>query len=150
MAAKWARNRIPVPESLSGDDREAFAFAALDFIRARTAAGKGKGGRNFPKYTTEYVQSLDFKNAGKRSSPVNLKLSGDMIAANDLLSHKKGSVLLGYENGTDENARADGNIRGTYGSKSPNSSKARDFLGLSQGEIDLILERLGLGEESEL
>ena len=146
MAAKWQRTRIDVPESLNASERLEFAEEALKFIRARTAKGEGIGGDKFPGYTKEYVESLDFRNANKSKSRINLKLSGDMIAAHDLLSHKKGSVLLGYENGTEENARAEGNRTGSYGKSSPDASKARDFMGLTSDEIEIVLKLAGLDE----
>lgn len=146
MAAKWQKTRIDIPENLSAKDREKFADEALQYIRERTARGEGVGGRKFPGYTKEYIESLDFKNAGKSGSKVNLKLSGDMIAAHDLLSHRKGSVLLGYENGTEENARAEGNRLGTYGQKKPDPKKARDFMGLTPEEVEIVLKRAGLDE----
>jgi len=84
------------------------------------------------------VASLDFKAAGKSRS-VDLTLSGDMLAAIELLGHKKGQITVGYENGTDENARAEGNQLGTYGQKSPNPKKARAFLGIAKEDLEKIL-----------
>lgn len=63
-----------------------------------------------------------------------------MLAAIDLLSHRNGKLNIGFENGTEENAKADGNIRGTFGN--PRSvAKGRNFLGLTRGEINAILEK---------
>ena len=139
MAAKWQRIRVEIPKEFGPSDRDAIGLMAEERIRERTLAGKDKDGNKFKPYTKEYMQSIDFKNAGK-SSKVNLRLSGDMLAAMDTLSHKSGSLLIGFENGTDENARADGNIRGTYGQKT-STGKKRDFLGLSKEEVDQIINK---------
>ncbi len=138
MAARWQRVRISIPGRFGPSDREAIGDDVVEFIRQRSESGKNKNNRTFPKYTDEYVKSLDFKNAGKSRSPVNLTLSGDMLIALDVLSTRKGSVLIGYEKGTEENARADGNIRGTYG-QTFSTGKRRDFLGITSGDLGQII-----------
>lgn len=141
MSAKWQRVKIAIPDYLSPDERQALAFEILNFIRERTQKKNvDKNNRPFPAYSSSYAKSLDFKIAGKSKGSVDLTLSGDMLGALDLLSHKKGELLIGFENGSQENARADGNIRGTYGQSKPNSSKARDFLGISPTDLKTILK----------
>ena len=137
--AKWVKNKIELPDDLDKSERKKVGSEVLDYIRKRTTRGLGKGGKKFPAYSKQYIASLDFRNAAKKSSKVNLKLSGDMMAALDVLSHKKGQLLYGFENKTPENDRAEGNVLGSYGGN-PNSSKARDFMGLTKGEIDTIVE----------
>ena len=114
------------------------ADLVIEHIVDRTQSGKDKRGRDFPGYSPEYIKSLDFEIAGKSRGNVNLTLSGDMLAALDVLQEKPGLIRIGFEKGSDENARADGNIRGTYGSDTPSRKKARDFLGLP----DKVLEKL--------
>jgi len=145
MAAKWVRNKIDLPDDLTSKERVGVGKELLKYIQKRTAAGEGKGNKKFPGYSKAYVQSLDFKNAGKQASKVNLKLSGDMIAAHKVISHSKGQLIHGFENNTPENDRAEGNILGSYGGD-PNPKKARDFMGLTKQEIKIIvdLERGGL------
>lgn len=133
---------IEIPEDLTPREREDLAFAILDHIRERTADGVGLNSsgtrlKDFPKYSESYKKSLDFKIAGKGST-VNLKLSGDMLDAMDLLRHKKGEITIGFERGTDENGKAEGNILGSYGG-SPNSAKARNFLGVTRKELKAIV-----------
>lgn len=142
--AKWTRARIEVPDKLGGKDRELLGEEIVEFIRKRSSQGLDKDNKKFPKYSKEYINSLDFKNAGKKKTPVNLELSGDMLAAMDVISHKKGSILVGFENGTDENDRAEGNITGSYG-RDPNPAKARDFLGVKKGDLkDLVKQEQSL------
>lgn len=142
----WQRIRIPIPEDLSPTDREALGKDIVEFIRERSEAGIGVKQRGnkfvnapFPAYSKTYRESLDFKIGGK-GKKVNLTLSGDMLIALDLLSHEKGSVLIGYEAGSEENDRAEGNILGSYGG-SPNPRKARNFLGISPEELAALAEK---------
>lgn len=105
----------------------------------RTNKGVDKDGAKFPGYSKEYMKSLDFKIAGKSKS-VDLQLSGDMLAAIKALKTTRNWVEIGFEKGSEENARADGNIRGTYGKSSPIPGKARDFLGISEKELVKIIK----------
>ncbi len=136
----WTRERIEIPDDIVGENRELLAQEVLQFIRDRTDTGKDKNNVKFPKYSRSYINSLDFRNAGKKAGNVNIKLSGDTMAAMDVISHKKGSILIGYENGTRENNVAEGNITGSYG-RNPNPGKARDFLGISKGDLSNIIKR---------
>lgn len=104
----------------------------------RTDQGKDKDGNRFARYSDSYKDSLDFKIAGK--GPVNLQLSGDMLAALKPLKMTKNWIEVGFDRGSDENAKADGNIRGTYGKSSPIPGKARDFLGITERELMKILK----------
>ncbi|HEV8043814.1 MAG TPA: hypothetical protein VGP38_01455, partial [Rubrobacter sp.] len=138
--------RIEIPDHFKPADREAIAKDIVEFIRERSEDGvgvrrRGSGFVNaqFPAYSTSYKESLDFKIAGK-SSHVDLTLSGDMLIALDVLSHKRGSVVVGYAAGSEENARAEGNILGSYGG-SPNPRKARNFLGITDADLRSIIAR---------
>ena len=106
----------------------------IEHIVDRTQRGLDKNGRRFPRYSKEYIKSLDFKNAGKSPSKVDLQLSGDMLAALKLLNDRKGVLTIGFDRGTEENAKAEGNILGSYG-REPNPSKARDFLGVEAKKL---------------
>lgn len=151
MATEWQRFTVDVPKGLSADEREAIADEVIDFIRDQAKAGRGitgteagVGGRrkDFPGYSKAYVESLNFKIAGKSKNEVNLTLSGDTLGAISLLGHKPGQLTIGFEKGSQENAIADGNIRGTYGTDSPDPKRARNFLGLTKKELELIIERV--------
>lgn len=145
MATKWQRTVIPISKKLSLDEAEALALDVVESIRQRTESENlgvrfGKEGLvnsyvSFPKYSKEYIASLDFKNSGKSASSVDLTLSGEMLAALDVLKVQKGKITIGFEKGSDENAKADGNIRGTYGTNKPDKKKARNFLGISKADL---------------
>lgn len=145
----WQRVKIEIPDTFGPKQREDLGFAILEFIRDRTKSGIGlnaSGTRNksFPAYSKSYMESLDFKIAGK-SSNVDLTLSGDMLDAMDILNHKKGTITIGFENGTVDNAKAEGNILGSYGG-APKPSKARNFLGVTPSELKRIVEAFENGK----
>lgn len=126
----WMRTRIELPDDFDPGEREEIALKIIDYIKERTAAGIGiKGGRRFtfPAYSKSYIESDAFKRAGKSPSQVNLKLSGEMLDDLRILSTRGNSVLIGFENGTFSNDKADGN------------SARRPFLGVNKSELDAIL-----------
>ena len=136
--AKWQRIRIEIPDNLGPSAREAIGIALRNRMQERAESGKGMnaGGtrsKQFPGYTPEYEKF-------KGQSNVDLILDGDMMASLNLISHTKGSVLIGFENGTKENAKAEGNIIGSYGQPTGNPAKARNFLGLPKAEIEQIIK----------
>lgn len=139
MATKWQRIRIKLPEPISDKQAQAeIGDLIVERIVERTDQGKDKDGRAFAKYSQAYKNSLDFKNAGK--GPVNLQLSGDMLAALKVLNTTKNWVEVGFDKGSEENGKADGNIRGTYGSDTPDPKKARDFLGIEASKLARIVK----------
>lgn len=150
MAAEHQHFKIKVPEKFSDEMREAVGKEVVEFIRKRTEAGISRHGKKFVGYSDSYIESVDFKNAGKSKNNVNLTLSGDMLIALDVLSHKQGVIDIGYEENSDENAKADGNVRGTYGQKT-STGKKRDFMGIAKKDLNNIIknveDRFGEAEE---
>lgn len=131
--------KIDIPTDLPPAAREELADLVIEHIVDRTQRGIDKNGSKFPAYSKDYVKSLDFQIAGKSKNKVNLQLSGDMLSALQLLNHKNGSLTVGFERGAEENDRAEGNILGSYG-RSPNPSKARDFLGIQDKKLKELIE----------
>lgn len=148
MSTKWQRVSIDLPDSYTLDEIKAIGMDLIDYIVKRAKDGKGKGGKDFKPYSEAYAKSLDFKIAGKSKNDVNLTLSGDMLGAIDILSASKGKLIIGFENGSQENAKADGNIRGTYG-HSKSVGPKRDFLGLTNDEIQKIRENYPLRDREK-
>lgn len=148
--SKQQKISLPIPPKTTKDEKIAIADAVIEFIRERTESGKDKNGKKFPAYSKEYVKSLDFKIAGKSKGNVNLTLSGDMLAALKLLSVKEDKIIIGYEAGSDENDRAEGNILGSYGGD-PKQSKARDFLGINpKVYTDIVAQNIGVKKDAKL
>jgi hypothetical protein len=121
----------PMPESENLKKR--LGQAVLDKIKDRTLAQKDVNNKKFKKYSTQYKESLDFKAFGKSPNNVNLTLTGDMLDFMDLLEIDGDRLVFGWDD-EDEAAKAHGNIKGSYGGD-PNPKKARDFFGLTPGQI---------------
>lgn len=135
MATKHQKVEFKIPEDLTPSQRRDLADLIVERIVARTQLENvDKRGKPFPKYSPEYVKSLDFKLGGKTAGEVNLTLSGDMLAALKPLKIRPDAIVVGFEKGSEENGKADGNIRGTYGKPKPIGPK-RDFLGLKPEEL---------------
>lgn len=133
--------KIAIPKDYNPKERVALAVEIIDQIIERSKSGKDKKGKNFAGYSDGYTSSFDFKLAGK-SKKVDLTLSGEMLNGMTLLGHSSGSLTIGYEKDDDlNNAKAEGNIKGTYGQKKPIKGKARDFLGISNSELKEITEK---------
>ena len=128
----WQRVRIEIPEHLNSTERFELASEIIEFIKNRTQSGKNVRNRPFPKYSKSYF----------KSGTVDLTLSEDMLSDMRLISHNKGSLLIGYENGTKSNGKAEGNALGTYGQPSPIPGKARPFLGITQKDLRLLVRDL--------
>lgn len=140
MTTEWQKIDISVPEDLNPAQRLELGDLIIEHIFDRTNRGIDKKGKSFPGYSKEYINSLDFKNAGKSKNKVDLQLSGDMLAAMQILNQKNGNIRIGFERGTVENAKADGNIRGTYGTDVPSRKKARDFLGIESKKLRELID----------
>lgn len=150
MPAKHQKITIKIPEGYTRSARLALAQEVIDTIVERTTKKNvDKDGSKFPKYSKSYINSPEFRAAGK-SKAVDLTLSGDTLAAIRLLSESVGEITIGFEKGSEENAKADGNIRGTYGKSRGDSSKARDFLGISRKELEAIKQMFPLDDRAAL
>jgi hypothetical protein len=137
---------IDIPTGYSSDERNSIGIDIIERIIERSQSGKDKNGQDFVAYSEGYKKSFEFKLAGKGESP-NLTLTGEMLNAMTVLETSDGSITIGYREGDDfNNGKAEGNITGSYG-KSPNPKKARDFLGISSGELDAILTKYPISRE---
>lgn len=147
MARKYLVQRtFRVPNRLNASQREELAQAIIQEIFERTQRGIDKDGKPFKSYTKQYVESLDFRNAGKSRSNVNLTMTGDMLGGLELVSHSAGLITIGYKDIASETAnKAEGNIIGSYGKKLPNAENARNFLGLP----DDVVRRLAVSISSD-
>lgn len=143
MATKHQKLEIELDSEYTDAEREAIAYEIIERIRQRSLGGQGVyDGEidDFPEYSDAYVKSTNFRIAGKNEDDVNLTLSGDMLASIEILENREGKIVIGYQNGSNENAKADGNMRGTYGKDKENPSKARRFLDITDTELNSILE----------
>jgi len=136
MANKWTQVKIKLPKTIKPKERVALADVLLTHIVTRTLNGEDKNNKKFKNYTEKYA---DIK--GVDISDVDLTLDGEMLEALELVSHKSGEITIGYKDPSDELAgKVEGNRRGTYGQSKPISGKARDFLGITQDDLNLIID----------
>lgn len=133
---------IKVPDDLDPGERTDLGLDIIEFIKDRTREGTGfrkSTGRNYKlsriKYTKEYAKSK-----GVGVSNVDLTLDGSMLESMALLKSRSGSITIGYVAGTEENGKAEGNQKGSYGGK-PKKSKARPFLGLTNKDLNRIMDK---------
>lgn len=156
--SKWTQFTINIDPAYTEQEREAIAEDIIDKIRSEAESGQGINKRypgiassreKFKGYSESYEKSLSFKIAGKKKGQEpDLTLSGDMLGALDLLDSEEGKIVIGYPEGSAEEPIAEGNIRGTYGQSRGSSSKARNFLGLTQNELSYILSKYPLEDMS--
>lgn len=114
-----------------------FGKRCIDSIIERTLEGKDKKGNPWSgraaKYSESYKQSDEFRIYGKSPSVVNLKLTGDMQAAIDVVAINSRSVTLGFI-GQEENDKAHGHVNGA------NYLPVRDFWGIPEKDQIAILK----------
>lgn len=137
------RLKLELPKDLTPKQRDDIGWRVIEYIQRR-ATDHNKGfnpdtGREFklPKYTKDYAQKK-----GVSTSDVDLVLSADMFNEMKVLSKKLGEVVVGFDAGSEANAKAEGNQLGTYGQKSPIPGKARPFLGLPKGQLERIIKEV--------
>ena len=151
--AKWQKISIEIPKKYSPVERQAIAQDVIDFIIKRTRDGKDKNNKAFPgKYSKEYISSADYKIAGKPKSgkPIDLSLTREMLNELSFLSDKPGKIEVGYDKSDDAlNGKVEGNRLGTYGQSSPIPGKARDFLGITQKDLQTILKNYPLSDRQK-
>lgn len=132
--------KVTIPEGLTKRERLAIADGIIEFIVNRTQNGRDKRNMKFRgSYSDSYKKSLDYANAGK-TGEINLTLSGDMLAAIELIADQGNSLTIGITD-PDVVGRAEGNILGTYGQPRQVAPK-RDFLGIVPGDLKKIIREV--------
>jgi hypothetical protein len=145
---------VELSKKYNEDELTAISQEIIDYVIKRTQEGKGIGSKpwsgNASVYSKAYENSLDFKIAGKKKGQVvNLTLSGDMLSLLDTLSVNKGKIVIGYPSGDSVNGKVEGNVKGTYGQKSPIPGKARNFMGITKTELREILSKYPLNDDEK-
>ena len=121
--------------------KEAIGQDIIDKIVSRTEAGGGikisANGQGRPvklkaPYSKQYVDSLEFKAAGKQKAKVNMTLTGDMLAAIDVVSTTGNKIKIGI---TD-----DDQIPKAYNHQTGDTVPERPFFGISKSELKEILD----------
>jgi len=131
---QWHFN-VGLPDGVDADTRVRIAADAIATVVSRTKSKKNIWGRKFVRYTKAYAKR---KGVGRTS--VNLTLSNDMLTSIRLLNRRKNNLKIGFVAGSKENAKAEGNMLGTYGKPTPVQSP-RKFLGMTSKEIVALVKR---------
>jgi len=127
---------IPFPESIRNKRQQnQIADAIVTHIVGRTMAGLDKDDKKFAKYTKKYA---DGKGVGVNE--VDLLLSGEMLEKLKALKVTADGVEIGYQGSQKLIGKVEGNILGTYGQPEPIPGKARDFLGIDDDSVDVIID----------
>ena len=124
-----------LPNSTTEADRQTLGNEIVRFIKGRTRNGLDKNNRPFEAYSDTYISSFDFKIAGK--SRVNLTLTGEMLNTLEVISTGTGFIKIGFRD-TDSNDKA-----------SFNRQHGREFLGITQGDLDLLVVNFTSRTEGE-
>lgn len=128
---------VNIDPRFDAGSRQLIGNDIVSFIEARTNQGLDRFNRPFKKYAESYINSLDFKLAGKTPQQVNLRLTGDMHASLRVLSHGPGFIKIGFPGMSDENDKAKWN-----------AEKGRDLLGIMPKDLAYILRQYE-GPQSE-
>jgi len=149
LPTKHQKFKFSIDPRYSREEKELIAQDVIDYIVKRTKQRKDKNGDEMAGYSKAYAKSPEAQAAGKKvGQAANLTLSGDLLyALGEYKKIGKSYIEIGYEKGSEENGKADGNIRGTYGTNIPNPKKARDFLGINEKELNSILADYPIDED---
>ncbi len=138
--------KLDVPEGLSKEERSDVALQVADHILDNANKQKTGDGQRLARYTKDYKKK-------KGTSVVDLQLSHEMMdKLNQLTSKgydKKGMITVGFRKGTKAERKAEGNILGTYGQKSPIPGKSRPFLSISDKKLNQIIKGVIESREDE-
>ena len=117
----WQKEIIDIDPDLNPSQRKEVGEKVIQHILERTVVNsKDRDGRRFKSYSDEYAKT-------KGTTHVDLTVSGEMLDKLKVISHRKGRLLIGYENGTDANDKAEWN------------RPDRDFLGIQQSKLKKIM-----------
>ena len=126
---------VPFPESIRNKRQQnQIADAIVTHIVGRTMAGLDKEDKKFARYTKKYANEK-----GVGTSEVDLLLSGEMLSELKPLRVTADGVEIGYKGSKELVGKVEGNILGTYGQPEPIPGKARDFLGIDDDAVDVII-----------
>jgi hypothetical protein len=121
--------------------REVFFQAAFDKMLERLDEGVGADGKNLPKYSKAYKDSLEYIVYGKDGT-VNMQLTGGMVNSIDILKSNDKKMTVGFK-GDEENAKAYGHLTGFAGHPTLDGKvKPRNFFGWTDTELIAIASDL--------
>lgn len=140
--AEQQKFTVKVSKKMSDEVKQALGLEVIDHIIDRTVNKRqDKNNKEFKgSYSDSYADSFEFKLAGKSKDKINLSLTSEMLNALEVLdTSKDGEITIGIPASDDfNNAKAEGNIKGTYGQDKPIRGKKRDFMGIHSSDLNAI------------
>lgn len=130
MAEPSQSKVINIPRGYSARQRKQIGEDVVAFIKRRTQSGIDVNGNLFASYSPAY---------GKTGT-VDLTVSEQMLSNMKMLSQGPGFIRIGFDS-ADANNKA-GYIQSPRGQKS--GTAVREFVGISPGDLAIILERYPL------
>lgn len=119
---------ITIPNRYNSAQRDLIGERILSHIRRRTREGLGVNNRPFAGYSRNYEKS---------GESVDLRLSGDMMADLEVLSHGPGFIRIGFiSSESNDKAAFIQTPRGQKAGRQPR----REFVGISRSDLNNILE----------
>lgn len=119
---------IAIPTTYNKQQRETIAEAVINLIVSRTQDGLDINGRPFVNYSSQYAK--------EKGGIPDLTVSGNMLNSLTLISEGPGFIKLGFSSkSAADKAEWQSNPTGQKDSK-----YAREFLGISQKDLNSILE----------
>lgn len=115
---------------LSEDEslKEAIGQKIIDSMLERVGDGRGIGGIKLKApYSKVYTETLEFKAAGKSRGRVNMELTGDMLAAVDVISTDGNKIVIGIDDGDQ--------IPKAYNHQVGDTLPKRPFFGFTKAEL---------------
>ena len=126
--------RVYLPLVSDQGFKREFGKRCIDDIESRLDDGVDKNGKAMKKYSEAYKQSEVFKFWGKDNT-VNLKLTGQMRSAIDVVSIKPRTVTIGFID-QEANDKAHGHVHGS------NFLPVRDFWGVPKSSQVSIMKEM--------
>jgi len=120
---------IRIPDKYNVLQRQKIGEDIVRLIRQRTQNGLDVNGNLFREYAPSYEKS---------GQPVDLRFSGNMMADLEVLSHGVGFITIGFID-PESNDKASWIQRPT--GQKLGKQPIRNFVGISQTDLDLILSR---------
>jgi len=129
-----------VPE-LDRADLEILGEEIIDFIIERTLSGKDVEGKRFIAYAKGKKGQTSYAEREGKDNPPDLNLTSDMLDSLEVIKvlPRAKRVQIGYNTGYDGLGKVEGNIKGTYGKKNPETKRPRDFLGIRESDLHRLL-----------
>lgn len=137
-----AKFNVTIPRGYSQDKRQAIADRILQYVKDRTLEGKDLNGKKFAKYSPAYAKE-------KGTNQVDLFNTGAMLDGLKVLKVASNYISIGYDD-KDLIPQVEGNVLGTYGQADPIPGKARNFLGITEKDLNLILSEFPLTDTEQL